>query len=93
MKNDIVITDRCIADCAAYAKNIDEGFFQCILPYLKYYIQSYDKIIYKSLVRNNGYLIDDGIRSTNEQFQRDIDIILSDILAAMKYNIKELVVI
>lgn len=93
MKNDIVITDRCLADCAAYARNIDEYFFQSILPYLRYHIQSYDKIIYKSLAGNGGYLIDDGIRSTNEQFQKDIDRILSDIYSMLSSNIKKLVVV
>jgi len=76
---DIVICDRTLADYMAYIKYQYENLFYKLLPFLDYHISSYDRIIYKELKPEENYLIDDGKRSINRDFQERIDIILRGI--------------
>ena len=89
---DIVITDRTIADYLAYTKHQYEDFFYRFLPYLKYYISTYDRIYYKSLEKNQ-YMVDDGIRATDKNFQHEIDILLQEIYEILKQNVKDLIIL
>lgn len=89
---DIVITDRTVADYMAYAKRTFIGLYETLTPYLKFYIQSYDYIIFKNL-ENNCYLVNDGIRATDPNFQKEIDNILKDIYKEFKHDIKCLEII
>lgn len=76
--SDIIITDRSLADYLAYAKEISEEFFYRLLPYLKFYIQSYDIIIYKT-IENNPYHFNDGVRSMDKDYRKKIEDNLLDI--------------
>ena len=87
---DIVITDRCISDYLAYTKYQYEEFFYRFLPYLKYYVSTYDRIYYKSL-ENNQYMVDDGIRATDKIFQKEIDDILKELYEILKHSVKDLI--
>lgn len=89
---DIIICDRCITDYFAYTYFTSYDLFYSLFPYLRYYIKTYDKIIYKSL-KNNDYLIDDGKRSVNRVFQKNIDNTLWDIYEELKQHMNDLEVI
>lgn len=85
---DVVITDRTIADYAAYIKIQYEKFYYSILPLLVYYISTYDEIYYISLTNENNYLVDDGVRSVNKEFQKNIDKVLLEIYDKIMFNVK-----
>ncbi|MFW6047540.1 MAG: hypothetical protein ACOCP4_07145 [Candidatus Woesearchaeota archaeon] len=89
---DVVITDRTLVDYLAYTRIQYEDFFHRFLPYLKYYVSSYDKIYFKSLM-NNQYIVDDGTRSTDKHFQYDIDKTIQNIYEMLQPNLKSLIII
>lgn len=86
---DIVICDRTLADYAAYIKYQYENLYYSFLPYLSYYISSYDVIFYKELKQDENYLVNDGTRSVNREFQKEIDTILRGIYDKLMPNIKK----
>ncbi|MFW6046458.1 MAG: AAA family ATPase [Candidatus Woesearchaeota archaeon] len=86
---DIIITDRTLADYLAYTRSKYEHLYHKLLPFLKYYISSYDVIFYKTLENNNQYLINDGVRDVDEEFQKNIDTSLQDIYNLLKTNLKD----
>lgn len=89
---DVVITDRTLVDYLAYTKYGYREFFHRFLPYLKYYVSSYDKIYFKSLM-NNQYIVDDGTRSTDKHFQNEIDKIIQEIYKMLQSNVKSLTIL
>ena len=71
-ETDIVICDRSIADHLAYAKLVSNGLYESMIPFVKEYIKTYDKIFFKT-IKNNDYLIDDGVRSTDPIFRQVVE--------------------
>ena len=86
--NDIIITDRCLADYMAYTKIQYPDLYIRFLPYLKYHITSYDTIYFKDIYKNN-YLVDDGVRSMNKEFRELVHDKLSEIYDILMPNIKK----
>ena len=73
--HNIVICDRTLLDNLAYAKRTGFSFLvDAYLPIAIDWMKTYDKIIF---LRPSRPLVDDGIRDTNPDFQRDIDSILN----------------
>jgi len=75
-KNDILICDRTILDSLAYSKRA--GFFDLLEDYLSPavgWMATYDEVYF---LRPDTDPADDGFRSTDPKFQKDIDTILAD---------------
>lgn len=69
---DIVICDRSIVDGIAYTYFIDKSLSISFLDMAEKFINTYHKIYFK-LVKNNDYLIDDGVRATDKKYQKDVE--------------------
>jgi len=86
--NDIIITDRCLSDYLAYTKFQFPDLYTRLLPFLKYYITTYDIIYFKD-INKNDYLYDDGVRSLNKEFRKNIHYILEDMYIMLWPEIKK----
>jgi hypothetical protein len=69
---DILICDRSIVDYIAYTSYINEHIATSMISMVKDYINKY-VIIYFKKIKNNQYLCNDGIRSVDLNYQRDIE--------------------
>lgn len=83
-KSEITICDRTLIDVYAYTKRADEKFAQSMLPFIRQWYKTYDMVFF--VEPNSDYKLKDGIRSTNKQFQKDIDDILKQTFT--KYHLK-----
>lgn len=74
-----VLGDRTICDAMAYSKvvGLDE-LADSMYELGKHHIQSYDEIIFKT-IKNNDFLIDDGVRDVDRKYRQDVEDILLDI--------------
>lgn len=88
-KYDILITDRTIFDPIAYTEYF--GFRDLahdMFNFAKFYMDSYDKIILKTM-KNNDYWHKDGIRDVeDEEYRSKIEQILKKIYFSLIYNCK-----
>jgi len=91
---DIVICDRTILDNLAYSRNMavkkDHAFEAIVHDYLDIavgWMATYDEIYF---LRPRFELVDDGIRSIDVDFQKDIDMILDVWIRKYKIKIIEL---
>lgn len=82
---DIVICDRSIADCVAYSYFSDKELYKYLLELSKLYITTYDEIFVKDI--HNEYQFDDGIRSMDKQFRKDIHDKLLEIYHELDYKV------
>ena len=89
--SDIVISDRSIMDYMAYAKYLFPDLFDIYRNLIKNHINTYDKIFYMQ-VKNNNYLISDGVRDTDPEFQKIIDDTLRNLYEDFKDDIKEIII-
>jgi len=89
---DIVITDRTIVDYLAYTIYLNPEMYMILFNYIKWFVKTYDKIIFKSL-KNNDYLIYDGKREIDKNYQKQIDNNLVNIYLELNPYINKLKVI
>lgn len=87
---DIVVTDRTVVDYAAYTMYQYKEYFYKILPFIKFYISTYDKIYFK-LLENNQYLIDDGKRAVDKEFQQEIHNLIEEIYGMAYQGLKDFI--
>lgn len=76
--SDVLITDRSIVDVCAYTLYYEfMDLYDSFISFAKYYIKTYDKIIFKS-EKNNNYAFDNnGLRDfVNYKFRSNIDEIM-----------------
>jgi len=69
-KCNLLICDRTLLDSLVYTSRIDKTTAKLLEPFVEEYMKSYDIIFY--MRPNKGYLLEDGERSTNIEFQKDI---------------------
>ena len=84
-KGDILIHDRTLLDAYVYSMRINPKLFISLEPFIKEYMQTYDIIFYMG--KNDSYLIDDGIRSTNKLFRDEIDRLILDYIKKLKLKV------
>lgn len=94
-KYDFIICDRSVFDPIAYS-------YVCGLPdvsnilyeFLKHYGNTYDKIYLMNGSKNN-YIFEDGLRTTNEEFRKKVDLKFFDIFSKLQKEnyIKDLKII
>lgn len=77
-KADIVVCDRTLIDVLAYTKRISEHVYRELEPFVDGYSKTYDIIFY--MEPKEGYLKEDGKRSINVAFQKEIKVILDNII-------------
>lgn len=80
---DILVCDRSIFDAVAYTWRIDEELGAAMFKMSLKFIDTYDIIYFKRL-KNNNYLVDDGLRDTDETFRDYIDLRLEDMFLTIK---------
>lgn len=83
----ILICDRTIVDYLAYCYFINKELCSYLLELARFHINTYDKIYFKT-IKNNDYLIDDGVRATDPQYRIDIENKLIDIYEELGYDIE-----
>ena len=71
VKAEILISDRTVLDSLVYAYRKFPDAFDSLIPFVREYMKTYHAVIY--LPKNDEYLKEDGIRSTNKQFRDEID--------------------
>lgn len=89
MMNDILVCDRTILDNLAYSKNL--GFDHILLDFMEASVSwmlTYEKI-YWLRPNNNFMCADDNIRSTDVNFQKNIDKILERWIKRFNLNVIE----
>ena len=69
---DVVICDRTVMDCLAYTSLVSKDLFRRLLPMVDYHASSYDLIIVKT-IEENDYMIDDGLRSLDIEFRKQVE--------------------
>lgn len=70
---DIIVCDRSLVDAVAYSYTIgDQDLINSMINLAEQYINSYDKIFFKT-IENNNYLVEDGTRDIDKNFQKDIE--------------------
>jgi len=86
---DYIICDRSIVDYCAYAyfsdKHAFKNMYQGMWHICYSFIDTYDKIYFKT-IKNNQYLVDDGVRSLDFKFQQDVEDKLIEIYNTLNYN-------
>lgn len=88
--DEIIICDRTLLDVVAYTARADEAAASAMRPFVEYYLQTYDIIFY--LEPREEYLVADGVRSTNQQFQQEIsrrmnnEVVYFDGMASIAYE-------
>lgn len=81
-KFDIIIQDRPIFDSIAYTFTIDENLANSMLDYACQVVY-YDLIIFKRVI-NNNWLVDDGVREVDPDYQSRIEEILMNLYSQDK---------
>lgn len=71
-KYDILICDRSIYDCIAYAYYTTPDFADKLLDLCKIIPNTYDRIVFNT-IENNDFLICDGIRATDVEYRQWIE--------------------
>jgi nicotinamide riboside kinase len=71
---DVILCDRTILDSVIYASKINVKYCKSFNTFLQEYINTYNQIIY--LNNSNDYLINDGIRMIDTNYQSEIDELL-----------------
>lgn len=69
-KAEITICDRTLLDVLVYTERVAPPVANDLKPFIAGFMKSYDVIFYMDI--NKDFLIDDGIRSTNKEFQNEI---------------------
>lgn len=80
-----IVCDRTVVDCCAYCFFIDRKLFDATYPLCKFFINTYD-LIYFKLIKNNDYLISDGVRDMDKQYQQDVEDKMLEIYKSLKCN-------
>ena len=77
---DFLVTDRTIIDAIAYTKVVGlNDLSRDLLNLSLHHISSYDKIYFK-LIKNNDYLIHDGVRDSQDVvYRQDVEDIMIDL--------------
>lgn len=83
--NDAIVCDRTVADVCAYSYFVDRNLYELSLNICQFYINTYDWVYFK-LIKNNPYLINDAIRDTDKEFQKNIENKILEIYTKLKYN-------
>jgi nicotinamide riboside kinase len=68
--DDVIICDRTLLDVIGYTGRISEACATAMRRFASYYLNTFDIIFY--LEPKKEYLVDDGVRSTDEAFQKEI---------------------
>lgn len=84
---DYIICDRSLVDYCAYAYFVDKKLYTGMFHICNTFVHTYDKIYFNS-VKYNQYLIDDGIRSIDFDFQQRIEDKLFELYELMNYNVE-----
>ena len=71
-KYNIIICDRSVVDTIAYSRVRGHKYASGMLNLISKYIDTYDKIIFKT-IQNNNYQVDDGVRDMGHQFREDVE--------------------
>lgn len=89
LKYDIIICDRTIIDSLAYSYAIGLGREADLMLKLGLeYLKTYDKIYFRTIAQNN-YLVDDGFRSMDREFQKSVENWIMNILHSPESDIFE----
>jgi len=86
-RNEIIICDRTLLDVFAYLRRISKYVADDIRPFVKNYMCTYSVIFYMHPIE--GYLKDDGKRSVNKEFQKEIKDIIDTELEIMEIDVVE----
>ncbi len=81
-----IVCDRSLLDCYAYLF-VKEGHHPHLLALVKEWMKTYDLIIKTPIT--NGALTDDGLRSTDPGFQKEVDEALTQLYAELGLNFIE----
>lgn len=74
--SEILICDRTLLDVYVYTSRVNKKIADSLLPFILEYIKTYDLIFYLS---PKDYDINDGLRSTNIEFRKEINKIFEQI--------------
>lgn len=80
-----IISDRSLVDYVAYAYFVDKDIYEGMFNIASKYINSYDKIYFKTIEKNK-FLTDDGVRSIDIKFQKDIENKMIDVYDRLHYD-------
>jgi hypothetical protein len=86
-KYDILVSDRTCIDCIAYS--LYRGFediAEKMLDFSKIHINRYKEIYFKE-IEKNPYAIENGLRSTEKNFQLGVEKILKSLYKKLNINI------
>ena len=81
---DYAICDRSVLDVYAYSYQRNPKFAKSILPFIIEHMKTYDYIFY--LPVRKDYLKGDSLRSSDEHYQREIDMILRHIIKIVELH-------
>lgn len=83
-QHDILVCDRSIFDAIAYTFWINEELASAMVELGKYYAYTYDKVYFKT-IKNNDYLVYDGIRESSDiEYRQYIEDKLVEILKTVE---------
>jgi len=77
----ILLCDRTLLDVFVYTYRVDKELAQSLLPFIMKWVKTYDIIFF---LTPKDYDINDGLRSTNEEFRKEINDIFNDLIS--KHN-------
>ena len=75
---DVVICDRTVMDYLAYTSLVSKDLYKRLLPMVEYHASSYDLITVKT-IEENDYMVDDGTRSLDTEFRKEVENALMNI--------------
>lgn len=88
-KSHITISDRTLLDALAYTRRVDSIVAETLEQFVRGYMRAnYDFVFYLKPLEEKDYLIADGRRSTNKQFQTHIDFIIKKYIHQMGLDVK-----
>lgn len=86
-RNEVVICDRTLLDVFAYLYRVSNYVGNELRPFVKGYMYTYNVIFY--MRPTEGYLKEDGQRSVNKEFQKEIKDIIDVELEEMEVDVVE----
>lgn len=69
---DILVCDRTVVDYLAYCYFIDKQLYEYLFNLCKLHINTYAKIYFKTIKKNN-YFYDDGVRDMDSEYRQNIE--------------------
>jgi hypothetical protein len=84
---DIVVSDRTCVDCIAYS--IYRGFddiAEKMIEFSRCHIHRYKEVYFKE-IEKNPWALEDGFRSVEEHFRKNIELILKSLYEVLNMNI------